>query len=191
MPNIVQDTAGAKARFSVYHQYVMGSDSFEVKVGLHQGSVLSPLLFVIVMDMVSKELHEGLPWELLYADDLVLMAESEEELREKLLKWKVGMEAKDLKVNVGKTKLMLGGCGMGDVEESGTWHCGACGKGVGSNSLHCTSCLKWVHKNCSGISGSLQAASVTYVCKRCASKADPTAVVLANAGLDIGNGVVL
>ena len=44
------------------------SDSFEVKVGLHQGSVLSPLLFVIVMDMVSKELREGLPWELLYAD---------------------------------------------------------------------------------------------------------------------------
>src|SRR5260221_4320121 len=57
------------------------SDSFEVKVGLHQGSVLSPLLFVIVMDMVSKELREGLPWELLYADALVLMAESEEELR--------------------------------------------------------------------------------------------------------------
>src|SRR5260221_1756421 len=58
-----------------------GNDSFEVKVGLHQGSVLSPLLFVIVMDMVSKELREGLPWELLYADDVVLMAESEEELR--------------------------------------------------------------------------------------------------------------
>src|SRR5260221_299614 len=53
------------------------------------------------------------------------------------------------------------------------------------------SCLKWVHKKCSGISGSLQAASATYVCERCASKDDPTAVVLANASLDIGNGVVL
>src|SRR5260221_12313405 len=109
------------------------SDIFEVKVGLYQSSVLSPLLFVIVMDMVSKELREGLPWELLYADDLVLMAESENELREKLLKWKVGLEAKGLKVNVGKTKIMLGGCGMGDLEESGKWHCGVCGKGVGSN----------------------------------------------------------
>src|SRR5260221_11755091 len=29
-------------------------DSFEVKVSLHQGSILSPLLFVIVMDMASK-----------------------------------------------------------------------------------------------------------------------------------------
>ena len=95
-----------------------------------------------------------------YADDLVLIAESEEELREKLLKWKVGMEAKGLKVYVVKT---VGGCAKGDVEESGKWHCGVCGKGIGSNSLHCTSCLKWVHKKCSGISGSLQAASLMYV----------------------------
>src|SRR5260221_13344322 len=83
------------------------------------------------------------------------MAESEEELRENLVKWKVGMEAKGLKVNVGKTKIMVGGSGMGDVEESGKWHCGVCGKGVGSNSLQCMRCLKWVYKKCSGISGSM------------------------------------
>ena len=54
----------------------------------------------------------------------MLMAESEEEVREKLLKWKVGMEAKGQKVNVGKTKIMVRGCGIGDVEESGKWNCG-------------------------------------------------------------------
>ena len=32
------------------------SKAFNVKVGLHQGSVLSPLLFVIVMEMISREL---------------------------------------------------------------------------------------------------------------------------------------
>ena len=48
------------------------SESFEVKVGLHQGSVLSPLLFAAVMDVVSSEARSGLPSELLYADDLVL-----------------------------------------------------------------------------------------------------------------------
>ena len=46
------------------------SDSFDVKVGFHQGSVLSPLLFAVV----TREARSGLPSELLYADDLVLMA---------------------------------------------------------------------------------------------------------------------
>jgi len=57
------------------------SKVFNVKVGLHQGSVLSPLLFVIVMEMISRDLRAGLPLELLYADDLIFMAESEESLR--------------------------------------------------------------------------------------------------------------
>ena len=45
------------------------SNGFEVKVGMHQGSALSPLLFVMVMEAVSREFRVALPWELLYADD--------------------------------------------------------------------------------------------------------------------------
>ena len=56
------------------------SESFEVKVGLHQGSVLSPLLFAAVMDVVSSEARSGLPSELLYADDIVIMAPTMEQL---------------------------------------------------------------------------------------------------------------
>ena len=52
------------------------SKAFNVKVGLHQGSVLNPLPFVIVMEMISRQLRAGLPLELLYADDLILMTES-------------------------------------------------------------------------------------------------------------------
>ena len=48
-------------------------DPFPVKVGVHQGSLLSPLLFIIVLEALSREFRTGLPWELLYADDLVLM----------------------------------------------------------------------------------------------------------------------
>ena len=44
------------------------SECFEVKVGLHQGSVLSPLLFAAVMDVISSKARSGLPSELLYAD---------------------------------------------------------------------------------------------------------------------------
>jgi len=38
---------------------------------MHQGSALSPLLFVSVMDVLSREFRVALPWELLYVDDLV------------------------------------------------------------------------------------------------------------------------
>ena len=62
------------------------SKAFSVRVGVHQGFVLSPLLFIIVLEALSREFREGLPMELLYADDLVLMAESEELLLEKLRK---------------------------------------------------------------------------------------------------------
>ena len=55
------------------------SESFEVKVGLHQMSVLSPLLFAAVVDVVSSEARSDLPSELLYVDDLVMMAPTMEQ----------------------------------------------------------------------------------------------------------------
>ena len=53
------------------------SKGSKVKVGMHQGSGLSPLLFVIVMEAmeVMEEFRVALPWELLYADDLAVIAE--------------------------------------------------------------------------------------------------------------------
>ena len=72
--------------------------------------------------------------ELLYADDLVLMAESEELLLEKLRKWKNGMEAKGLRVNAGKTKVMRCWLSRFQSEDSGKHPCGVCRKGVGDNS---------------------------------------------------------
>ena len=79
------------------------SEKFEVKVGVHQGLVLSPLLFIAVMEVATQKVREGLPWELLYADDLVLVAQSIEKLREKVQQWKTCMESKGLKMNIDKT----------------------------------------------------------------------------------------
>jgi len=42
------------------------------------GISLSPLLFAIVMEAMSREFTDALPWKLLCADDLVTMAKSEE-----------------------------------------------------------------------------------------------------------------
>ena len=61
----------------------------------------------MVTEVVTKEIKEGLPWKLLYADDLVLMSDSEIGLRRKIQRWKKCMENKGLKVNVGKTKVMV------------------------------------------------------------------------------------
>jgi len=39
------------------------SKCFEVKVGMHQGLALSPLLFVIVMVAVFRKFRVAFPWE--------------------------------------------------------------------------------------------------------------------------------
>ena len=76
------------------------SESFEVKVGLHQGSVLSPLLFAAVMDVVSSKPRGDLPCELLYADDLVIMAPTMELIGRRVADWRASLLGKGLKVNL-------------------------------------------------------------------------------------------
>ena len=70
------------------------SEEFGVGVGVHQGSVLSPLLFIIVLEALSRKFRTGCPWELLYPDELIISAESMEELLVKVKTWKTEMEKK-------------------------------------------------------------------------------------------------
>ena len=122
------------------------SEEFEVKVGVHQGSVLSPLLFITVLEALSQEFRSGVPWEDLYADDLVIITESLEECVRMLLTWKEAMEKKGLRVNAGKTKIMICGTGLDLLQSSGEFPCAVCRTGVGSNSIFCNGCKHWVHK---------------------------------------------
>ena len=147
------------------------SEAFDVKVGLHQGSVLSPLLFIIVLEALSREYRVGLPWELLYADDLVIIAEAEEQLLKRLEDWKRGFEEKGLKVNVGKTKAMRSATESGIKRNSGKYPCSVCRKGVGSNSIQCSKCKMWVHKRCSGLKSRLKV-QLDFVCVPCKSPGD-------------------
>ena len=86
---------GELVRGTVLVGYRVGegySEEFEVKVGVHQGSVLSPLLFIIVLEALSRAFRSGVPWEDLYADDLVIIAESLEECVRRHLTWKEAVE---------------------------------------------------------------------------------------------------
>ena len=62
-------------------------EEFEVKVGMHQGSVLSLFLISLVAYFVTEFVREGALNELLNADDIVLISETIEGLRYKFLKW--------------------------------------------------------------------------------------------------------
>jgi len=103
---------------------------FEVKVGMHQGSALRPLLFVIVMEAIPREFRVALPWELLYADDLAVIAETEEELIKRLNEWKDNMESKGMRVNMNKTKFMISGERQKVRQKAVRWPCGVCSKGL-------------------------------------------------------------
>ena len=147
------------------------SAKFEVKVGVHQGSVLSPLLFIIVLEALSLEFRAGVPLEDLYADDLVIIADSLEECVMRLLIWKEATEKKGLRVNTGKTKVMICGTGLDLLQSSGEYPCAVCHTGVGNNSIHCNGCKLWVHKKCSGLQRLTP--NPDYRCARCMGNARP------------------
>ena len=127
------------------------SESFQVKVGLHQGSVLSPLMFAAVMDVVPSEARNGLPSKLLYADDLVLMAPTMEQLGRGAADGRSNLLDKGLKVNVGKFKVMVGISGGKTIVNPGKW----CLWERSAGKVQCTVCIKWIHKRYSGVRGDL------------------------------------
>ena len=56
---------------------------------------------------ITREFRVGLPWELLYADDLVVIEDIEEEMIRKLNIWRESLKKKGLRVNLSNTKLMV------------------------------------------------------------------------------------
>ena len=82
------------------------SDSFEVKIGMHQGSALSPYLFILVLDELLKEVVKEVPWCMLFADDMVLIAETEQEVQSMLEQVRMALESKGLRINREKTEHM-------------------------------------------------------------------------------------
>ncbi|XP_046848167.1 uncharacterized protein LOC124441744 [Xenia sp. Carnegie-2017] len=92
------------------------TEKIQVEVGLHQGSALSPLLFIIIMDVISDDTTEDTPWSMMFADDLVLCDEKREHLEGRLEEWRRILEDVGLKVSRAKTEyLPPSGC-IGNIK---------------------------------------------------------------------------
>ena len=90
-----------------------------------------------------------MPSELLYADDLFLMIQTIKRLRNKFLKWKKVFESKGLKVNLGKTKVMISGSiTKDDMSKSKVDPCGVCSLRAKANSVLRLQCGKCIHSGC-------------------------------------------
>ncbi|KAK3566015.1 hypothetical protein QTP86_024182, partial [Hemibagrus guttatus] len=76
------------------------TEEFNVEVGLHQGSALSPFLFAIVMDQLSEEVRQESPWTMMFADDIVICSESRQQVEENLERWRFALERRGMKVSV-------------------------------------------------------------------------------------------
>ena len=83
------------------------TDDFPIKIGLHQGSALSPYLFALVMDEVTTDIQDDIPWCMLFADDVVLVDESRIEVNRKLELWRNTLESKGFRLSRTKTEYMM------------------------------------------------------------------------------------
>jgi len=130
---------GAKTVVRTVHG---NSNSFEVKVGMHQGSALSRLLFVIVMEALSREFSH-LTMGLLYADDLDVIVETEDDLIKRLNDWKDNVENRGMRVNMNKNQ---GYDKWRTAEASAEWWCKFCHVLLASIYLHIRNknCYLWL-----------------------------------------------
>lgn len=82
------------------------TEGFQIRVGLHQGSALSPFIFNIVMDVMTEEVRAAVPWNVFHADDIVLCGERTEDLGIKLEEWRTALEERGMKICRSKTEYM-------------------------------------------------------------------------------------
>ena len=72
---------------------------------------------------LSRQLRVALPWELLYANDLVVIAEKEDDVIRRLNEWKDNVENRGMRVNMNKTKVMISGERHKQVQKAVRWPC--------------------------------------------------------------------
>ncbi|PHT57287.1 hypothetical protein CQW23_05773 [Capsicum baccatum] len=94
-----------------------GGDSrhFSVETGLYQGWTLSPFLFALVMDVLTRSIQDEMPWCMLFVDDVVLIDETRGCVNEKLEVWRQILESKGFRLSRSKMEYME--CKYSDLKQ--------------------------------------------------------------------------
>ena len=90
------------------------TESFKVKVGLHQGSALSAFLFAVIMDRLTDEARREPPWTMLFADNIVICEETRKKVEQRLESWRYALERRPMKVSRSKTEYLCVNGGNND-----------------------------------------------------------------------------
>ncbi len=74
-----------------------------IEVRLHHEPVLRPLLFIIILEVITENMEMVPPWAMMFANDLVLCAMTRVEVEEDLETRRVVFESHGL--NISRTKI--------------------------------------------------------------------------------------
>jgi len=110
-----------------------------------------------------------------------VLAETEDDSTKRLNEWKDNVENRGIRVNMNKTKVTVSGECQKLMQKAIISLCGVCDRGVGSNSIQCTSCQKWVHKKCC-IKGSMYKVMKSFICRGCVNLVTSTGCTCVHIG---------